>query len=169
MDILKLAEESMSMTDDVWMRHANPWSVYTRFTTLPIISIAFWSRDWIGAYSIAPIFLAILWVWLNPRLFNVPRTTNNWASMGTFGERIYLNRKNIAIPHHHRTVCRVLQCLSAIGLPIFIYGLYALDFWVLVLGNVWIMVFKAWFVDRMVWLYTDIKHANPSYQSWYKT
>jgi hypothetical protein len=89
--------------------------------------------------------------------------------MGTFGERIYLNRKNIAIPYHHRTFCRVLQCLSAIGLPIFIYGLVALDFWVLVLGNVWIMVFKAWFVDRMVWLYTDMKDANPRYQSWYKT
>jgi hypothetical protein len=170
MDILKLAEKSMSMTDEVWMRHSNPWSVYTRFTALPIISIAFWSRDWIGIYSIAPIFLAFLWVWLNPRLFNVPRKTNSWASMGTFGERIYLDhRENTDIPDRHRSFCRALQTLSALGLPIFIYGLYALNFWILVLGNFWIMVFKAWFVDRMVWLYADMKDSNPTYESWYKT
>jgi hypothetical protein len=38
-----------------------------------------------------------------------------------------------------------------------------------VLGNFWIMVFKAWFVDRMVWLYLDMKDTNDTYRSWYKT
>jgi len=90
--------------------------------------------------------------------------------MGTFGERIYLDhRENTDIPDRHRSFCRALQTLSALGLPIFIYGLYALNFWILVLGNFWIMVFKAWFVDRMVWLYADMKDSNPTYESWYKT
>ena len=169
MDILKYAEKSMAMSDEVWKRHANPWSVYSRFSALPIISLGFWSRDWIGIYCIIPVLLSFLWVWLNPRLFKAPDKTNNWASMGTFGERIFLNRKNERIPEHHLRACQTLQILSAMGLPIFIYGLYALDFWVLFLGNFWIMVFKAWFVDRMVWVYLDMKDTNSLYQSWYKT
>lgn len=159
----------MAMSDDVWMRHSNPWSVCTRFSALPIISIAFWSRDWIGIYSIALIALSFFWVWLNPRLFNAPSKTNNWASMGTFGERIYLNRANENIPKHHIATCQILQVFSALGIPIFIYGLYSLDFWILMLGNFWVMLFKAWFVDRMVWVYQDMKNTNDIYKSWYKT
>tara|TARA_Y100000758_G_scaffold177082_1_gene125961 strand:- start:641 stop:1210 length:570 start_codon:yes stop_codon:yes gene_type:complete len=169
MDLLKYAAKSMSMTDEVWNRHSNPWSVYTRFTVMPIMSVCFWSRDWIGLYFIAPVLLSFIWVWLNPRLFKPPSKTDNWASMGTFGERIYLNRKNECIPKHHINACRTLQILSAIGLPLFLYGVYALDFWVLLLGNLWIMVFKAWFVDRMVWLYLDMNNINAIYAAWYRT
>ncbi len=168
MDILRWAEKSMSMDDEAWRRHANPWSVYSRFTTLPLISFAFYSGEWIGVYSLVLIGLSFFWVWINPRLFNAPRSTNNWASMGTFGERIYLNRKHEHIPSHHLNTCRVLQWLSAMGLPIFVFGLYSLDIGLIILGNVWIMAFKAWFVDRMVWLYMDLKGSNPIYQAWLK-
>lgn len=168
-DILKYAEKVMSMDNQSWNRHANPWSVYTRFTTLPLLSLAFWSREWFEIYSLLFIALSLFWIWINPRLFDVPNRTNNWASMGTFGERIYLNRENEAIPIHHLKVCRSLQILSSMGLPFFVLGLYFLDFWVVVLGNVWIMIFKAWFVDRMVWLYIDMKDSSPIYQSWFKT
>lgn len=169
MDLTQWAEKAMGMNDDVWARHANPWSVYTRFTALPLISIAVWSREWFGAYSLALIALSLLWVWLNPRLFSAPTNTNNWESMVTFGERIYLKRATESIPAHHLSACRTLQLLSAAGLPFFLYGLYYLDLWILILGNFWIMVFKAWFVDRMVWLYLDMKDSNPIYQSWFKT
>ncbi len=168
-DILKYAEKAMSMDDKTWTRHSNPWSVYTRFTALPLISFSFWSREWLDVYSLVLIALSFLWVWVNPRLFSEPKRTNNWASMGTFGERIYLNRENEVIPIHHLKACRTLQFLSAMGLPFFLYGLYSLDIWALILGNLWIMAFKAWFVDRMVWLYMDMKELNPIYQSWFKT
>jgi len=168
MDVMKWAEKSMSMDDEAWSRHSNPWSAYSRFTTLPLISLAFYSREWLGVYSTGLIALSFLWVWVNPRLFKAPKTTNNWASMGTFGERIYLNRKDEVIPLHHLNTCRVLLWLSGLGLPIFVFGLYSLDIWVLILGNVWIMAFKAWFVDRMVWLYMDLKDSNPVYQAWLK-
>jgi hypothetical protein len=169
MDILKWAEKAMAMDEETWNRHSNPWSVYTRFTTLPLISLAFWSREWLGVYSLALIVLSFLWVWLNPRLFSIPARTNNWASMGTFGERIYLNRGSENIATHHLKTCRVLQSLSAMGLPFFLYGLYTLDLWILILGNFLVMVFKAWFVDRMVWLYMEMKASNPVYQSWFRT
>ncbi|MFC1236326.1 DUF6653 family protein [Vibrio sp. F74] len=38
----------MKMDDDSWAKHSNPWSVYTRFTLLPLISISFYSQHWIG-------------------------------------------------------------------------------------------------------------------------
>jgi len=156
MDILKWAEKSMLMDDETWARHSNPWSVYSRFTMLPIISLSFWSREWLGIYCLVPIVFSIMWIWVNPRLFSAPINTDNWASMGTFGERIYLNRHKETIPNYHVLPCIILQILSGLGLPFFIYGLYSLNIWALLLGNLWIMVFKAWFVDRMVWLYQDM-------------
>ncbi|MEC9411852.1 MAG: DUF6653 family protein [Pseudomonadota bacterium] len=165
MDIIKWAEKLMSMDEKSWQRHANPWSVYSRFTTLPLLSLAFYSREWMGIYSLIPIVLALVWIWLNPRLFNVPSSTDNWASMGTFGERLYLNRKNIPIPVHHQQVCMLLQTLSALGIPFFIYSLYSLNVGLLIASNIWIMVFKAWFVDRMVWLYREMKNSDSKYAS----
>jgi len=155
--VLRWAEKLMSMDDETWARHSNPWSVYTRFTTLPLISFAFWSREWLGLYSGVLVALSFLWVWVNPRLFAVPKRTDSWASRGTFGERIYLNRSNETIPDHHLNASRILQWLSVMGLPFLMYGLYTLDIWVLILGNFWVMVSKAWFVDRMVWLYMDMR------------
>ena len=160
MDIMKLSEKMMFMDDESWNRHANPWSVYTRFTTLPLISLAFWSREWIGIYSLIPIVLSIFWIWINPRFFSAPKNTDNWASRGTFGERIYLNRKTETIAPHHLKFCRILMVLSGLGLPFFFYGLYTLDLWVLVFGNLWVIVFKAWFVDRMVWLYLEMNNKS---------
>lgn len=155
MDIIKWTEKLMSMDEESWQRHANPWSVYSRFTTLPLLSLAFYSREWIGIYSFIPVVLALVWIWLNPRLFPPPSSTDNWASMATFGERLYLNRQHVPIPVHHQRFCVVLQTLSVIGLPFLIYGFYSLNIWLLLASNIWMMVFKAWFVDRMVWLYLD--------------
>ncbi len=168
-DLTKLTENLMSMDEASWQRHANPISVYLRFSLLPLITLAFYSREWVGVYSLIFIVLSFVWVWLNPRLFRTPKTTNNWASMDTFGERVYLNRQSIPIPEHHRKAALILQTLSGLGVPIFVYGLYSLDLWVLVLGNFWIMVCKAWFVDRMVWLYLDMKDANDEYRQWLKS
>lgn len=166
MDFTKLSEKLMSMDKSTWEKHSNPWSVYTRFTMLPLISIAFWSRDIIGSYSLLPITLSFFWIWLNPRVFRPPLKTNNWASMGTFGERLYLNRKNEPIPEHHAIPTIILQIMSGLGLPFFIYGLYSLNIWALLLGNIWIIAFKAWFVDRMVWLFRDMQNTDPTYQRW---
>lgn len=169
MDVIKFAEKLMSMNEDSWERHSNPWSVYTRFLIMPLMSLAFWSREWLEYYSLLPIALSFVWVWVNPRVFGAPSSTNNWASMGTFGERIYLERKTNPLPEHHVLPTTFLQIMSGLGMPIFIYGLYSLNIWALVLGNLWVMVFKAWFVDRMVWLYSDMKETKPEYLSWLKS
>ncbi|WP_211276943.1 DUF6653 family protein [Tamilnaduibacter salinus] len=156
----------MAMDEASWKRHANPWSVYTRFAVIPIISLALWSRTWIGEYFWVAVALALFWTWLNPRLFPEPQDKKNWASMVTFGERIYLDQKGVEIPAHHVRICRVLQVLSAIGLPVLVYGIYVLDVWITILGTFWVMVFKAWFADRMVWLFLEMRNTDSVYRTW---
>jgi hypothetical protein len=49
-----------ALDDATWMRHANPWSVWSRNTGLPLLILAFWSRTWIGWWSIVPIVVAVV-------------------------------------------------------------------------------------------------------------
>lgn len=154
------------MNDRTWLRHANPWSVWTRFTTLPLFILAVWSRILLGWWSILPIAIALLWIWLNPRLFPTPPTTNNWASKAVLGERIWLNRDKIPVPKHHQKVPNILNAISALGLPFLILGLVKLQIYPTVMGVILINMGKLWFIDRMVWLYEDMKDTNSLYRSW---
>ena len=166
MDLFRAAERLMAMDDAAWARHANPWSAWTRFTCLPLLVIAVWSRDWIGWWALIPVACASAWTWWNPRAFPPPRTTDAWASKGTFGERIFLNRKTIAIPAHHERAARVLTGLAGLGGVVLIYGVIVLDVWATGAGLAATIAFKAWYVDRMVWLYEDMKDADPAYVAW---
>ncbi|MCM4161267.1 hypothetical protein FHG64_02890 [Antarcticibacterium flavum] len=154
-----------NLTEENWQRHANPWSVWTRNLSLPLLILAFWSRIWIGWYSLIPIGLAILWTWLNPQLFDKPKNTNNWASRSVMGERFWINRKNVPIPLHHRIVPKILSAVATIGSGIVVFGVFELDLWLTVLGSILVYTGKLWFLDRMVWLYFDMKEqhitANP--------
>jgi len=70
-----------AMPDDVWQRHANPWSVWTRFTVLPFV----------------------------------------------------------------------------------IWGVWQLNIWPTIVGCIFVYAGKLWFLDRMVWIYEDVKGTNPEY------
>jgi len=170
MDILKLSERLMSMDESSWQRHSNPLSVYSRFSILPLFTIALATRELLGWWTLVALMLVSLWTWLNPRLFAAPKTTNNWASMGTFGERVYLHYKNEGlIPEHHLRACKKIVLLQIVGLPFWFYSLYAMDFALMILSTAWLMFTKTWFVDRMVWLYQDVKDLKPAFQSWLKS
>ncbi len=84
------------MSDETRERHANPWSVWTRYGALPILIAAIWSHVWVEWWSLIPILMTVLWIWLNPRVFPRPISTKNWASKAVLGERVWLNR--IALP-----------------------------------------------------------------------
>ncbi|MEM7042093.1 MAG: DUF6653 family protein [Pseudomonadota bacterium] len=156
MDIFKLSERLMSMDDETWERHANPWSVYTRFTCLPLIALAIWSRVWLGWWSLLPMALAFVWTWYNPRAFPPSTCNDGWAFKGTQGERLFLNRKRVPIPRHHEIMAKWLTALSGVGAAIMIYGLVVFDVWATIGGLLVTMIGKTWFVDRMVWLYDDM-------------
>src|SRR3954467_6144112 len=106
---------AFAMDEATWLRHANPWSVWTRVATLPLLVLAAWSRAWLGWWALVPVALVLLWTWWNPRLFPVPLSTDNWASKGVMGERVWLNRDAVPIPGHHRLVPHALTAVAAAG------------------------------------------------------
>lgn len=155
------------LNNESWMKHANPWSVYTRFTILPLLSAAIWSRVWLGnAWAIVLTALVILWTFINPHAFKKPKSTKNWASKVVLGERVWINRKQIPIPKHHQNAAILLASASAPGLVFYIWGLVVLDFWMMMFGLAIIFITKLWFVDRMVWLLEDMAPKHKEYQKW---
>jgi hypothetical protein len=157
---------SFQMNEATWARHANPWSVWTRVATLPVLLLALSSHVWIGWWSLVAVLGVSLWTWVNPRLFRPPVSTRSWASRATFGERIWLNRQAIPIPGHHARAAALLSIASATGFLISVYGAIAIDATALAGGGVLAWTAKMWFVDRMVWLYEDMKDHSPEYRSW---
>jgi hypothetical protein len=167
LDIFRFAEQLMLMDEDTWQRHAHPFSVWSRvFLGLPLLVLAVWSRAWIGGWALLALAAALGFIWLNPRMAPIPKHTDNWASKAVFGERVWLNRKSVPIPECHRVAPHLLTAVSALGIPFLIWGLYALAIWPTLFGAALIYLGKMWFVDRMVWLYEDMKGVHPEYAAW---
>lgn len=158
---------AFNLTDENWMKHANPISVWTRYSVLPIIVLALWSRIWIGWWCLIPVGLSVLWMFFNPVAFKKPKSTKNWASKAVLGERIYLNRDKVKIPDHHCVpLYKILNSISLAGLILTIWSIVHYEVWGAVLGVTMIYLGKSWFLDRMVWLYEDMKNENETYSSW---
>jgi hypothetical protein len=87
-------------------------------------------------------------------------------SRGVLGERVWLNRKSVPIPAHHATMATLLNSLAGLGLLPFVLGLVQLNVWATVTGTAIMMIAKLWFLDRMVWLFDDMKYTNDEYRSW---
>jgi hypothetical protein len=166
MNIEESSAQLFQMSDDVWLRHANPWSVWTRYSCLPLLSLACWSREWIGWMSLVPFLIVCFWVWINPRVFRKPASTNNWASKAVFGERILLTYNKPDLPSHHLRVIGVLKIIISFGFLLTIYGLIVLHLWLVILGTITTILAKTWFLDRMVWLYQDLCIEHALYQRW---
>ena len=151
-----------------WMRHANPASVWTRFSVVSLLALAIWSRDWIGAWSLIGVGLAMAWMFVNPLLFKVPRSTRNWASRAVLGERIWVDRDKIELPaqFRSRTASLVANTYSTIGMAILAYGLIDLNLVATVTGILITHGGKAWYMDRMALLYAEMKGRNAEYASW---
>lgn len=148
------AERLMGMDDRAWARHANPLSCYSRFTILPLLALAIWSRAWLGAWALVPVALVLLWAWVDPRLFAPPARLDSWAARGVLGERVYLARR-AEVPRHHRRWAAGLSIATLPGLVVLGVGLWGFRAdWVL-FGLALGMGPKIWFVDRMAWLYAD--------------
>ncbi|WP_027721709.1 DUF6653 family protein [Maridesulfovibrio zosterae] len=155
------------LDDENWMKHANPISVWTRYSVLPIIVISFWSRVWIGWWCVVPGAFSILWMFFNPILFNKPKSTKSWASKAVLGERVFLNRDRIQIPEKHRTPLHgILNTISSVGMALTIWATIYYSIWGVTLGVFLAYIGKSWFLDRMVWLYEDMKNNNDVYKSW---
>lgn len=145
----------MSMSDETWERHTNPWSGWTRISIIPLFTLALMSRVWLGWWCLIPILITFFWTWYNPRAFRKPQDINNWMSKGVMGERIWLNKENYRVDPHHIKMSHIINIATAIGLVPYIWGLIYFNYEFILLGIIILIGGKLWFLDRMVWLYHD--------------
>ena len=47
-----------------------------------------------------------------------------------------------------------------------LYGVFAFDLWPNIFGMALVYCGKLWFMDRMSWLWKDMKDANEEYRNW---
>jgi hypothetical protein len=166
MDYGHMTVRLFQMDEATWQRHASPWSVWTRVASLPLLLAAIWSHVWLGIWALVPMMLVALWLWLNPRLFSAPTRTDSWSAKATFGERVWLNRKNVPIPGHHARMAHLLTAISALGFAVALIGAFLNDWLPTVSGGLIAWFAKMWFCDRMVWLYDEMKAKHPPYAEW---
>ena len=155
-----------SMTEETWARHANPWSVWTRFTVLPLLVAAAWSRKWIGTWAWIPGVLALAWAWINPRVFARPSSTDNWASKAVLGERVWMNRRKILVPERYQIRTNAASVVAALSALVLAWGVWRLRIVPTIASLVMVYVGKIWFLDLMVSLYDEMKTASPEYERW---
>jgi hypothetical protein len=152
MGVMSRVADTFRMTDDAWQRHANPWSVWTRFTAIPLMILAIWSRVWLGWWCLAPIVVVVVWLLLNPRAFAPVKTPTSWTSKGIYGEKLWLKERD-RVPPDHLRVLRLLVPVGAAGFILLIYGLVRLEVWPTVFGASLIVLAQLWRIDRLVVFY----------------
>ena len=136
-----------------------PWSVYTRFATIPPLLVAIWSRAWVGVWCLVPIALVVCWRWLNPRVFAPVVKPVAWASKGIYGERIWA-RHRAAVPARHRTAFRLIAVPGLVGIVLTGWGLLALEVWPTVFGATLVVLAQLWRIDRLVWMYEEVTPSS---------
>ena len=156
MGALSTVAATFKMTDESWKRHANPWSVWTRFAAIPPMLLAIWSRDWIGWWCLAPIAVVLVWLWLNPRAFAPVEEPRSWAAKGIYGEKLWLADRSL-VTGDHRGVQRLLVGLGLAAVALIVWGLAALQVWPTVFGATLLIVGQLWRIDRLGRLYEDAR------------
>ena len=158
--VLASARALMAMDEATWRRHANPWSVWTRvLTPLPLMTLALWSRVWIGWWAVLPVALVAAWVWWNPRAFPPPVRWDGWAQRGVLGEKAVMAHPG-ALPPGHRAALGWLTALASASALVWVWGVAALDLGAAIGGGLATVAFKLWFVDRCAWALADLERAG---------
>jgi hypothetical protein len=152
----KSMADAFGLDGDAWLRHANPWSVYTRIPAPAALVGAIWTYAWIGWWCLVPVAVVCAWVAVNPKVFTAPRSTDHWASRAVLGETFWAGRTEIPVPARHRVAPRVLVAMNTLGLPFIVWGLITLDAWIAAFGLAVHMAGKIWFLDRMALLHDDM-------------
>jgi len=152
MDLVESVGKAFRMDDEAWRRHANPWSVWTRFAAIPAMLLAIWSRVWIGWWCLLPIAVVIVWLIINPRAFPPVDSPRGWTERGIYGERTWLQHRDV-VPPDHRAVLRLLVAAGSVGFALIIWGLVALLVWPTVFGATLVVGAQLWRIDRFGWLW----------------
>jgi Family of unknown function (DUF6653) len=162
MNIMSKVASAFGMSDEAWKRHANPWSVWTRFAAIPLAILSIWSRVWLGWWCLVPIDAVIVWLWLNPHVFAPVETPTSWAAKGIYGEKLWLRQRS-RIPADDRAVLRLLIGVGGAGFALLALGLVRLEVWPTVFGATLLVLAQLWRIDKFVVLYEQSRaHTQTS-------
>lgn len=137
------------MSDVMWRRHANPWSVWTRLLSTPLIYLPFWNHSWKQGLVVA------IWFVINPFLFPEPKNKESWGARAIRGEARWAKQH----PQDTALAVQSVGTIAALG------GLYAASRHRLALtvtSAVTVMLCNAWFLDHMAKTYG----AAPERDAW---
>jgi hypothetical protein len=157
MDALSKLSGAFRMSDEAWKRHANPWSVWTRFAAIPLMILAIWSRVWLGWWCLAPIMAVIVWLWLNPHVFAAVEMPTSWVAKGIYGEKIWLKERG-RVPADLRAVLRLLIVVAALGFAFLAFGLIRLMVWPTIFGASLVVLSQLWRIDRFGLHFEEQRH-----------
>jgi hypothetical protein len=105
----KSAAGAFGLKGENRMRHANPASVWTRFSVLPLLAGSIWSRN--DRLALLDSARALIRPAIRqPLPFRPPRSTKNWASKAVFGERIWVERDRSELPDQFKTSASAPSC-----------------------------------------------------------
>lgn len=128
------------LSKKTWRKHTNPWSGWTRLASYPLLFAAIWYRNWIA------LVVVVIWFIVNPFIFPEPKSTDNWMSKSVLGEQIWTEKVHYDFP-------QLLSVFNGIFFLIALYASYQNMFWHVFYPVVLSLIFKMWFLDRMVFIY----------------
>jgi hypothetical protein len=73
-----------TLVERAWKRHSNPFSVWTRLLSYPLVFVPFWNRSWNQGVAVAAWFAA------NPVLFSEPENRGAGATRAVLGEKLWM-------------------------------------------------------------------------------
>lgn len=142
----------VGMSESGWKRHANPWSVWTRFAAIPLLILAIWSRTWFGWWALVPLAVVVLWLWWNPHAFEPIEEPVAWSSKGIYGEWVWV-QDGSSVPPGFKVPQRLWTAGGLTGFALLVWGLTALEVWPTVVGAAFVVQGQLWRIDRLGLLY----------------
>ncbi|WP_203338412.1 DUF6653 family protein [Nocardioides limicola] len=71
----------------VFARHSNPWSMWTRWASTPLVLVPVWRRSHRDAALVG------LWMAINPVVFSEPADDRSWATRAALGEEQWIDER----------------------------------------------------------------------------
>ena len=136
-------------TEQSWKRHSNPWSVWTRILTYPLVYLPFWNRSWKQGAAVAA------WFALNPVIFPAPEDDSSWATRSVLGEQLWTAKRRRDIP-------MALNAASAVFFAGAILSAYRRRLWPMMVCAGPSLLLKLWFCDRMTFYYEEHREREES-------
>jgi hypothetical protein len=135
-------------SESTWKRHSNPWSVWSRILSYPLVYIPFWNRSWKQGAAVAAWFAA------NPVIFREPEDDSSWATRSVLGEQLWTATRRRDIP-------MALNAASAVFFAGALLGAYRRHFWPMMFCGGPSLLLKLWFLDRMTFYYEEHRGLVP--------